>query len=530
VLILVRGPLKLHRENVNATYKIARFLNPIAFNYPPVLLVILLLSAVLHLLCGVSINQTIFLMEALKSIVSEATRPFEKSSGSNYKLQTSRNASTVGIPGDVRGSLKALELDPKTDTFACCPQCFSLYPIGPNNEFTATCEYQPTPDVAVCGTKLSSTRRVKGRLRNYPSRRFIRQDFHDWLGRLLCRPGMEDLMDSAVETASATGTGPASDIWDAPVLHTIKLPDGRPFLEINNKEGRYVFSICIDGLLPHGKGSGPAVSVGSIFFVCLNLPPHLRYRFENMYLAGVIPGPKHPSKEQINNILHRILEPFRESYDRGIFYTSTPSHPDGKTTVSIVLPLVADTLSAHQMNGNAHFSHKHGCPFCTLKMDELENLDPDTWPRRNAAEHVKIAQKWLSATTIEERDSIYETTGIRWSELLTLPYWNPISHLAIDLMHNLFLGLLAYFITSVWGMSSDKSDGLDGITQDPQKKKPSSNDMEDARRIVRHEDLEVMRTLRVEVLREVAKELGVQRWKGKKSKVLKHLQDVVSPH
>lgn len=458
-------------------------------------------------------------MDSLKMLIMSLLPP--------YHSAADEKRSVTGIPGDVRGVLKSLELDPQIDAFVCCSQCFSLYPIDSDNTFPLKCSYQSTPDALECGADLTATRRIKGQDRNYPCRKFIRQDFHEWLGRLLCRPGMEEMMDSTVRNTSGPGTGPASDIWDAPVLRTINLPDGREFLDVKANEGRYVFSICIDGLLPHGKGSGPAVSVGSIFFACLNLPPHLRYRYENMYLAGVIPGPKHPSKEQINNILHCVLEPFRESYQRGVSYSRTPCQPNGKNTVSIVLPLVADTLSAHQMNGNAHFSHKHGCPFCDLALDDYENLDYENWPKRTKDEHIATALRWLEAATNEERDKIYDETGIRWSEFLALPYWDPIAHLAIDIMHNLFLGLLAYFITNVWGMSSDKSDGLDGISQDPQKHRPSPSEMDDARRQVRHEDLDVLRNLRLEILREIAREMGVERWRGKKKKILKHLQALV---
>ncbi len=246
-----------------------------------------------------------------------------------------------------------------------------------------------------------------------------------------------------------------------------------------------------------------------------------------MYLAGVIPGPKHPSKDQINRILEVVLEPFRESYQHGVTYTKTPLFPNGKHTVSIIVPLVADTISAHQMNGNAAHNHKHGCPFCKLTSDNWEDLEYDQWPRRTAKENIEIARRWLGAKTVEEQDKIYEAHGIRWSAMLTLPYWDPVAFLAIDLMHNLFLGLLAYFIMNVWGMSSEEADGLDGISEDPQKHKPSASEMDEARRILRHESLESLRALRLQALRELAKENGIRRWKTKKGKLVKRLQQLV---
>jgi hypothetical protein len=34
---------------------------------------------------------------------------------------------------------------------------------------------------------------------------------------------------------------------------------------------------------------------------CLNLPPSIRYKPENMYLAGIVPGPEEPKLEMLNH-------------------------------------------------------------------------------------------------------------------------------------------------------------------------------------------------------------------------------------
>lgn len=441
-------------------------------------------------------------------------------------IDVENHLNSRGIPKDVRTILKTLDLAPQADHFVCCPLCFSLYPINERNQFQERCTYRPVVSGAACNAELCTSRKVKGQHKQFPCRKFVRQDFGHWLGRLLCRPGMETILDEPIRQSASFCHGPACDIWDAPVLHTIKLPDGRPFLDCDTNEGRYVFSICIDGFNPRGKG-GPPVSVGSIFFVCLNLPPHLRYRPENMYLAGVIPGPKHPSKEQINNILDVILEPFLHAYKDGIFFKRTPSHPHGRRSSVIVIPLVADTLAAHQMNGNAPHNHTHFCPFCLLLLSDMENLDYTNWPRRTCQEHIAIARDWLYAESEENRAHIYQAEGIRWSSFLTLPYWDPIHHMAIDPMHNLYLGVLKHHCENVWGMSSEIDDGLEGITNDPAKRKPTAKEMADAHHAVREESLGTLAKFRVDVLRQLAKELGVPRWKSQKSKVLKRLSDLV---
>ena len=51
------------------------------------------------------------------------------------------------------------------------------------------------------------------------------------------------------------------------------------------------------------KQAGKKKSVGMISLVCLNLPIELRYLPENMFLLGVIPGPKEPPLACCNHYL-----------------------------------------------------------------------------------------------------------------------------------------------------------------------------------------------------------------------------------
>jgi len=56
-------------------------------------------------------------------------------------------------------------------------------------------------------------------------------------------------------------------------------------------------------------------------------------------------------------------------------------------------------------------------------------------------DHYDAAVRWRDADSKKECDRIFMETGVRWSELLCLPYWDPTRFLIIDSMHNLFLGL-----------------------------------------------------------------------------------------
>ncbi|KAI9063131.1 hypothetical protein FKP32DRAFT_1572301, partial [Trametes sanguinea] len=114
-------------------------------------------------------------------------------------------------------------------------------------------------------------------------------EMKDWLARLLSRPGIEDAMDAAADRAKNATSPVMSDIWDAPVLKNLQ-HNGRPFIYGPAGEGRYVFSLSVDSFNPfQSKEAKQNVSVTGVYMVCLNLPPHLRYLPENIYLVGIIP-------------------------------------------------------------------------------------------------------------------------------------------------------------------------------------------------------------------------------------------------
>ena len=103
------------------------------------------------------------------------------------------------------------------------------------------------------------------------------------------------------------------------------------------------------------------------------------------------------------------------------------------------------------------------CSFCKLSLDDMENLDLKTWPPRSPREHRDAALRWKEARTVAARQRIFEETGVRWSELVRLPYWNPILFTVIDTMHNHYLGLLKTHLRDIWGMSVEVAD--DTITE-----------------------------------------------------------------
>ncbi|KAI0037421.1 hypothetical protein FA95DRAFT_1466625, partial [Auriscalpium vulgare] len=132
-----------------------------------------------------------------------------------------------------------------------------------------------------------------------PRLKYEQQSMKHWIARLLTRPRLEAHLREAFRRPPKT---PMEDIWDGDWLHRILDPKGKPFLPGPKKEIRLVFSFSVDGFNPfHMKQAKQKVSSTGLWMVCLNLPPHLCFLPENMFLVGVLPTK--PALDEMNHSL-----------------------------------------------------------------------------------------------------------------------------------------------------------------------------------------------------------------------------------
>lgn len=383
---------------------------------------------------------------------------------------------TQSIPKDPRTCSSHLQLDPIVTQFISCPTCHYLYPYEPDGSQSSAipllCSYRETKANGACGSELSKQKRIGGNdFRSIPIRKYLHQDIGAWLGRLLSRKGIEDHLDNRPHLPTSTTV---DDILLSDILLSLKDSSGNPFLSGAGDECRLVFSLSVDSFDPFGNQTAKqSVSDTGIWLVLLNLPWHIRYRPENMYLAGIIPYK--PPTHKINHYLQLVINDFLELWDPGIFFSRTYKFRLGRLVKAMLVLVICDMLAVRQVVGYANSPTAHYfCLLCDLDIHDIGVFDREEWPSKSLADARRFATLWRDAETQQERDSIFEAFGWRWSPLFDLPYFDPTLSTVVDSMHALDLGLFQNHCRSLFGIDLDHAGGNGSSSLPPASKKVTS--------------------------------------------------------
>lgn len=472
-----------------------------------------LIVLVLHLLCGLSMEHCKFVLGAL-NVVSQLNHGHADRSKSKPII-------------DIRTVEKIVIPESPPESFICCPKCSYLYPFQHDvddlhNSVPEACTNRLHPDSELCSRKLWNKKRTGGVSWDYPTREFLHHSLKQWLAWMYSRANIEKILDEDPTSRRAPGD-PAElhDIWDAYGLQQFYGPDGRsPFYRTSNNEARLIFSLNMDGFNPYtNKEAGKKVSTGGIYMICLNLPRSIRYKEENIYLVGIIPGPHEPSLHEINYLLTPLVDELLEFWDPGFFYSHTPAHPEGRWIRCALVPLVCDLPASRQMCGAAHYTSECFCSYCWQELKDINDLDYSKWEPRTMDCHRMAGESWLRAPTKAKRDSIYAEFGTRWSELLRLPYWDPVKFTVIDPMHGFYLRIIAHHCREIWGMDSSLPDAEFRRKEAD----PTEQELKDANTILRTGTLSQLKALRTEVLRELCIGVTTLKSRGRKGQLLNRL-------
>jgi hypothetical protein len=397
------------------------------------------LVAWLHLTCGVSRNACVKVLRFIFALVVHAMRLGANLQASGLPIRFNEQGTT--IPTVIRH----LSLDPVLIRSICCPTCFTIYSF---EDCPDKCPRRATPRSRSCGTSLWKMRHTGGHhARKTPARLYMSQDFESWISLFLSREDIYTAIQKSYEHQKPQN-GTMEDIWDSPAWESLG--------DFCVTRGNLTFSYYLDWFNPFmNETGGKHISSGVIMMFCLNLPPELRHKPENVFVAGMTPPGKEPTVVTITNVANPIIDQLVPFYHGKT--VPTYAHPEGETVKAGVLPLLGDAPAVRKAGGFASHSATQVCSFCMCQLNGIECLDPSMWLPRTGFEARTGAYKWLQAKTLTAQTESFQATGFRWSALHRCDYREHVKHTVLGIMHNWVEGVLQHHSRIIWGIDSDKS-------------------------------------------------------------------------
>lgn len=383
---------------------------------------VITLIAMLHCMMGVARDHCNFVLKCLRVILQLAVQ------AQNLRAQQS-SAFLNSIPITLPTALQYLGLQDHLNIYTVCRTCHALYNQDSNTPDTCT---SVNIDGHLCGRDLFKKRHRGNRTWRKPARSFSHQPLESWLSRFLNWPGIEDLLESTCPVRQTTCT----DVWGADLLSEFP-GNGEPsFFDSPPDELRLAFLVYHDFYNPlSNKQSGKKRSVGLVLMVCLNLPPDIRYDLQNVYVTGMIPGPKEPALEAINHFIRPIATDLKEHYSPGIYIAKTHKYPRGRKVRSAVPITSMDIPASRAWGGIGSQSHTIFCSFCNATLPAIDNFDLSAFHTRSMHEHAVHVQRWQAARNSKDQEIVWKDHGARYSEWLAFPWWNVFTGTTIAPMH-----------------------------------------------------------------------------------------------
>ena len=332
--------------------------------------------------------------------------------------------------------------------YVVCPTCASVYKYenclegSGRYERSKNCERNLGPRKGRCNTMLLRTVELSsGRKVLYPLKVYCYKSLIESLQEFLRRPGFASMCEEWRKNF-LSHPGSYEDVYDGCVWQEFQTVDGMPFLSLPLTFG---FMLNIDWFQPYKYTQ---YSVGAIYLVIMNLPRRLRFSRENMLLCGIIPGPHEP-KLNVNEYLSPLVG------DLLMLWTGVQMnvHTKGSCLVKGALLCVAcDLPAARKVCGFMSYVATLGCNRCkkqfpgTVGNKDYSGFDRVNWTPRNVLEHRRQIAVISACRTVSSREEKESAFGARYSELLRLPYFDPVRMTIIDPMHCLYLGIAKRFM------------------------------------------------------------------------------------
>ena len=131
---------------------------------------------------------------------------------------------------------------------------------------------------------------------------------------------------------------------------------------------------------------------------------------------------------------------------------------EGKQIIqAVILCNSSDVPATRKVGGFVGHGALKGCSRCLKSFTttafkekaDYSGFDSATWPKRSMEEHRRKGMDWKHAKTQAERQRIEREYGVRFTELLRLPYFDSVRFSVVDPMHNILLRTTKLMIT-IW--------------------------------------------------------------------------------
>ncbi|CAB4473725.1 unnamed protein product [Rhizophagus irregularis] len=199
-------------------------------------------------------------------------------------------------------------------------------------------------------------------------------------------------------------------------------------------------------------------SAGTIYTSICNLLRTERNKPENIIFLGFLPGPKEVGLERINHYLAPIVDELLEFW-KGWRVPKTYQYTEGLNIKVALIIGLSDTPATRKLFGYGSAVMKwHRCEKRSTYSEAYKKThyggmqEYDKWVTNpiNPSLHRQYAHEWLQCNSKSSRNTHFKEYGVRWSELLRLPYMDPIRFAVVDPMHCLFLGIAKWIIKSIF--------------------------------------------------------------------------------
>ncbi|MBW0492035.1 hypothetical protein O181_031750 [Austropuccinia psidii MF-1] len=199
------------------------------------------------------------------------------------------------------------------------------------------------------------------------------------------------------------------DIWDGLVWRrftgTRNIHDP-PFISIPGALACYIY---VEWLNTH-QMSTQLASIGPIMLICLNLPSSERLKPENVYVSGIIPGPKEPVALQLNYLSMPLIKELKELW-QGYQFSPTSTGASGSFIPVAILMAIVDVVAMCKLTGFISHSGNHFCNFCTVHKAQFEEIGPQFHYMCSYQNHKSTIAKWIQETP-KQQQRIFSEYGV----------------------------------------------------------------------------------------------------------------------